>query len=54
MKVKTLKRFTAIALSLICIVLSLPLYTSAADGDTAGSAAATLSAAAVPALLDLA
>ena len=54
MKVKTLKRFTAIALSLICIVLSLPLYTSAADGDTAGSAAAALSAADVPALLDLA
>ena len=54
MKVKTLKRFTAIALSLICIVLSLPLYTSAADGDTAGSAAATLSAADVPALLDFA
>lgn len=54
MKVKTLKRFTAIALSLICIVLSLPLYTSAVDGDTAGSAAATLSAADVPALLDFA
>lgn len=54
MKVKTLKRFTAIALSLICIVLSLPLYTSAADGDTASSAAAALSAADVPALLDLA